>query len=481
LVPAEIWKHFQKLCAIPHPSGHERQLCDYLLEFGRRLGLQTSQDKKGNLIILKPAVAGSEQWPTVILQAHLDMVPQKNQEVEFDFTQDAVSPYVDGDWVRARGTTLGADNGIGVAAMMGILEAKNLRHGPLEMLFTIEEETGLVGAAALEAGALKGRFLLNLDSEREEEINVGCAGGMDTEIRFGFNREPVSATHQAYKIEVKGLLGGHSGTDINIGHGNSVKILTALLWELSRRLVVRLAYLQGGNLNNAIPREAEAVVTFPNHDEAVFTAYISSFTKHLKKLYPVEKNLQIVTKKTPIPPEVMSAPTQARLINALYALPSGVIRMGTDFPGLVETSTNLGAVTTEGNRMLAKTLQRSANDAARDDLVKVMVSLAALAGAEVEHGGSFPSWEPNLNSPLLSLVKACYRDQYGRDPAITMIHAGLECGLFRKNFPDLDMVSIGPEIRAPHSPEEKVQIASVKNFWEILLAILARISSDKKR
>jgi len=476
LQPGEIWKNFYELTQIPRPSKHEGTIREFIVAFGNKLGLETSVDDTGNVIIRKKASSGMENRHGVILQAHLDMVPQKNADTVHDFTKNPIKPYVDGEWVKAKGTTLGADNGIGVAASLAVLESKSISHGPLEALFTIDEETGMTGAFGLKAGVLQGDILLNLDSEDEGELYIGCAGGTNANALFTCKETPVPSAMTAYKLTVKGLKGGHSGLDISLGRGNSNKILNRLMWGLERSCGLRLAGIDGGSLRNAIPRESFAWIVIPGTNKQLFVKELEEFTRIVtKELTAVEPDLKILTDPSELPLSLIDETTQHKLFNAVYACPNGVIRMSNEMPGLVETSTNLAIVKSFDGEIQVKSLLRSSVDSAKSDLEQMIRSVFELAGASITFDGQYQGWKPNPSSPILKAMQDVYKKKFGRVPEIKAIHAGLECGILGGIHPHWDMISFGPTIRFPHSPDEKVNIPSVGKFWDFLVETLKDI------
>jgi dipeptidase D len=476
LAPNVVWKNFKSLTQIPRPSKHEAKVIEFVKKFGESLGLETSVDAVGNVVIRKPAVKGYENRKGVILQSHLDMVPQKNNEKAHDFQKDAIEAYVDGDWVRANGTTLGADNGIGAAAMLAVLESKDLAHGPIEALFTIDEETGMTGAFALKPGQLKGNILLNLDSEDEGELYVGCAGGVDANIAFNYMAEKVPAGHKAFQVTVKGLKGGHSGLDINLGRGNSNLVLFRFLYKATQLTGMRLCEAEGGNMRNAIPREANAMVIVPEKNEKNFLDLVQVYQKNIKKeLSVTEPDMTIECKAAGMPDRVMEPGLQQKFISVVFSCPNGTIRMSDGIPGLVETSTNLAIVSTKGDKIHIHCLLRSSVESAKEALVDRLGALFTLAGAAVEFTGSYPGWKPNMDSPIMKTMKSVYQKMYNKEPEIKAVHAGLECGIIGGVFPELDMISFGPTIRHPHSPDEKVHVDSVGKFWDYLIETLKNI------
>ena len=476
LEPKAVWDVFQQLCDIPRPSKKEEKAVAFAKKFGEDLGLETIVDEIQNVIIKKPATPGMEDRKTVVLQGHLDMVPQKNSNIDHDFEKDPIQAYVDGEWVTARDTTLGADNGIGVAASLAVLKATDIVHGPLEVLLTIDEETGMTGAENLKAGFLDADILINTDSEDEGELYIGCAGGIDTNAKFYFNEESVPTDSTAFRIDVKGLKGGHSGLDIPLGRGNSNKIINRVLYTVNKSVAIRLADIQSGSLRNAIPREGFAVVTAPKAQIGEFKSIIDELALVIKKeLSVTEPNLEIAYTETEMPVNVIDEKTQNNLIKAIYGFPNGVIRMSDAMEGLVETSTNLAILKKEDGFIDVASLQRSSVETAKEDLANMIRCGLELAGAEVVHEGDYPGWKPNVNSPILKTMQDAYNNKWGKIPEIKGIHAGLECGILMKNYPDLDAISFGPTIRFPHSPDEKVNIKTVGLFYDFLIETLKNI------
>jgi dipeptidase D len=476
LQPEAVWYNFHSLTQVPRPSKKEAQIIAFMKDFGEKLGLETIVDKVGNVVIRKPATPGMENRKGIILQSHLDMVPQKNSDKVHDFEKDPIETLIDGEWVRANGTTLGADNGMGVAAIMTVLAAKDLEHGPIEGLFTIDEETGMTGAFNLEPNILKGDILLNLDSEDEGELYIGCAGGIDGNFVFNFKEVPLETNTQPYLITVSGLKGGHSGMDIPLGRGNSAKIITRLLWHGVTKHGLRVSDIEAGNMRNAIPREGKAIVTIPMAEIDGFEKCFNKMNEVIKAEYSVtEPTLNIKVEKCTAPQHLMDVETQNNLLRALYACPNGVIRMSDSMMGLVETSTNLSIVKREGTQVKISCLLRSSVNSAKEDLSIMMRSIFELAGAEVNFEGEYPGWKPNPESSILKTMQEVYNNKYGKIPEIKAIHAGLECGLLGAVYPKWDMISFGPTIRNPHSPDEKVHIASVQKFWDFLTETLKHI------
>jgi dipeptidase D len=475
LQPAELWKYFYELTQIPRPSGKEAAVVKYLLDFGKGLGLETVSDEVGNVIIRKPATPGMENRDGIILQGHVDMVPQANSDSKHNFETDPIQPRIDGEWVKATGTTLGADNGIGVAAAMALLASKDIPHAPLEGLFTIDEETGMTGAFNLKAGLLKGKILLNLDSEDEGEMYVGCAGGTNGNFRMNYQEEKVPAGFVPMQVAVTGLRGGHSGLDIVLERGNANKVLFRFLYEGIKNLGIRIAYIEGGNLRNAIPREAFANILVPAGSVESLTKAVTSFETMVKKeLASADPGISIQIRKADMPATVIDEESAKRLVYAVYGCPNGVIRMSTDMQGLVETSTNLAIVKTENKQMFVKCLLRSSVDSAKEDLKNMFASVFSLAGAEIIFDGEYQGWKPNMDSAVLKAAKEVYQKNFGKVPEVKAIHAGLECGILGGVYPDWDMLSFGPTLRHPHSPDEKVNIATVEKFWLFLVKLVSK-------
>ena len=480
LQPQGIWKNFYSLTQIPRPSGKKKEISDFLASYGRSLGLQTVQDGIGNVIIRKPASKGYETHPGVILQGHMDMVPQKNNNIQFDFQKDPIRAYIDGEWVTADGTTLGADNGIGVATAMTILADDTIAHPALEAFFTVDEETGMYGAFDLQGGVLQGKTLLNLDSEQEGELYVGCAGGVDAEITFDYIAQPVPAGDVALAVTIEGLKGGHSGCDINLQRANANKLLFRFLKEAVSEYDARLSSVNGGSLRNSIPREATAVVTVPADGVEDLKSLVDDYEDLFIREYDgVEDDIHFTVADTKalsvVPEEIQDA-----LIHSVIACPDGVQRVIPEMPDVVETSNNLAIISTEQvngeeQRIKVICLSRSSVESRKEELQEKIESCFALAGAKVEFSGSYPGWKPNLNSHILDLMKETYKELFGKDARIIIIHAGLECGIIGRNYPGMDMISFGPTIKHPHSPDEKVNIQTVEQFYQLLLATLKKL------
>jgi dipeptidase D len=473
LEPKSLWENFYSLTQIPRPSKHEEKIQEFIVNFGKSLGLETEKDAVGNVVIRKPATPGMENRKGIVMQGHLDMVPQKNNDTKHDFEKDPIDAWIDGEWVKARGTTLGADNGMGVAAAMSVLAAKDLAHGPVEALFTCDEETGMTGAFGLQPGWLKGDILLNMDSEDEGELYVGCAGGVNATIEFEYDEMIVPKGYSPYKLIVKGLKGGHSGLDINLGRGNANKLLVRFLKYATREMDVRLAEINGGGMRNAIPREAYAVVAVPTETVNDFLAAVSKFESVYKaELSISEPNLSFTAHETAKPKSLIDERIQDDLIDSVYACPNGTIRLSDSMPGLVETSTNLATVKSENGVISVKCLLRSSVDSAKDDLCEQVESVFSLAGGMVSFDGAYPGWKPNMDSPILKQMKQIYSNKFGKVPEVKAIHAGLECGIIGANYPHWDMISFGPTMRFPHSPDEMVNIPTVQKFWDFLVETL---------
>jgi len=465
---------FHEILSVPRTSKKEEKIIAYIEEFARKHDLPCKKDRVGNLLISKPATKGLGDRKGIILQSHLDMVGEKQAGVDHDFDSDPVNAYIEEEWVKARGTTLGADDGIGVAASLAILASGAIRHGPLECLFTVDEESGMTGALGLQPGFLEGSVLLNLDSEDEGEIFIGCAGGVDTVGRLKFKRKRAKRNGQAFRIHVGGLRGGHSGDEIHMGLGNALKILNRFLWNADRRFKISLALLEGGKARNAIPREAGAVITLPAGNSELVRVYFESFEKIMKQeMEAIEPEFHMTMEAAPLPEFVMRKKHQRRLFNALYACPHGVIAMSQEIPGMVETSTNLASIRHTGDDTLEiYTSQRSSVESAKRDIADRMASLFSLLGAEVRHSEGYPGWKPDRRSQVLNVAEKTYRELFQQEPEVKAIHAGLECGLFLQKYPGLDMISFGPTIKGAHTPEERLHIGSVEKFWKFLLALL---------
>jgi dipeptidase D len=476
LKPESLWKSFYELTQIPRPSKKEEKVRAFLKKFGEDLGLETIVDEIGNVIIKKPATEGMENRKGIILQGHMDMVPQKNADTEHDFEKDPIDAYVDGEWVTARGTTLGADNGMGVAAAMAILEATDIEHGPIEALMTMDEETGMTGAENLKPGLLDGDILLNLDSEDEGELYIGCAGGIDTVGEFEYTEEDIPEGSVAYKVTVKGLKGGHSGLDIHLGRGNANKIMNVLLMKAAEKYGVRVADINGGSLRNAIPRESFVTVALPEAEKENFEAYIKEFEAIAKDEFEeADPGLTITAEPTDLPAKVMDEKTQKNLFDAVAGCPNGMIKMSESVEGVVETSTNLAIVKSDGKKIEIYSLSRSLVDEDRDKIANEIKSVFEAAGAKARNEGAYPGWKPNPDSVILKEMKEIYNNKFGKVPEVKVIHAGLECGILGATYTNWDMISFGPTIRNPHSPDEKVKIDTVEKFYDFLLETLKHV------
>ena len=479
LQPAGIFKYFGDICLVPRASKHEEKIIAFLKSFAAAQGLAIKCDAAGNILISKPASKGMENRPVVILQSHLDMVCEKNSSSTHNFDTDPIDWYIDNGWIKAKGTTLGADCGIGIAAQLALLTDKNLVHGPIECLFTVDEETGLTGANALEPGFMTGNILLNLDSEDEGELFIGCAGGMDIVGTFDYTTYPLPSGYALFQYTVGGLIGGHSGDDINRGRGNAVKIATRFLWQAQQECDICISRFTGGNLRNAIAREASALIAV---ERSQIPALKQLFEKHAAEvqyeLSFTDAGIQQTLNETQASGEVflIDLVTQAQLLYCLQACPHGVIGMSPTMPGLVETSTNLASVKfADNNQILVGTSQRSSVESAKYNIAHTVDAVFCLAGAKIEYGDGYPGWAPNIHSPILALTKNVYQQLFNTEPEVKAIHAGLECGLFLEKYPQLDMISFGPTIKNAHSPDEKLDIQSVEKFWCLLLEVLRRV------
>lgn len=475
LKPQEVFHFFEEICQIPRPSKKEELIRAYLREFATERNLAFKEDHIGNILISKPATAGYEDRQTVILQSHIDMVCEKNNDTVHDFDKDPIQTYVDGEWLKAKGTTLGADNGIGVATELAILDAKNIEHGPIECLFTVDEETGLTGAFELQAGFMEGTILLNLDSEDEGELFIGCAGGAGTTATFPLKQEAAPANHTFLKVTVKGLTGGHSGDDINKDRANANKLLNRILMKIAKQSDLKLAAIDGGNLHNAIPREAHAIFGIPTTDKAAIETLIPTLEADFRNEYAVtEPNLAVIV-ETAQATSVMEKDSMMRFLHAIYAVHNGVLAMSQDMPGLVETSSNLASIKMKEEGIVVVTSQRSSILSSRKNMSQMIRSAFILGGATVTTGDGYPGWKPNTNSDILKVTVESYIRLFGVEPKVKAIHAGLECGLFLEKYPHLDMVSFGPTLRGVHSPDERMLIPTVEKFWLHLLDVLKHI------
>lgn len=476
LQPQALWQWFEQICAIPHPSKHEQALSQYIQNWAKDKGLCIVEDKVGNLIIKKPATPGMENRKVVALQAHIDMVPQKNADKVHDFEKDPIEAYVDGEWVKAKGTTLGSDNGIGMASALAVLGSDDIPHGPLEVLLTIDEEAGMTGAFGLEPGYLDAEILINTDSEQEGEIYMGCAGGVDAQISVPMVWQAPEPTNSSYTLSISGLKGGHSGVNIHLGRGNANKLLARFLFNHGDELALELTNFTGGSLRNAIPREASVSFMLPSENVTRLNELMQEFTALVRQeLAIADPDMQLTLQESPAATQVMSEDAQQTLIDLLHACPNGVMRMSDEIAGVTETSLNVGVISTGAESVDILCLIRSLIDSGREEIEGHLTALSNLAGAEVEFSGAYPGWKPDSSSPVMAIVKNTYESIYNKEPTIMVIHAGLECGLFKKPYPEMDMVSIGPTIRFPHSPDEMVLIETVNQYWKLLLAVLERI------
>jgi len=476
LEPEIVFQYFREICKVPRPSKKEEKMTAWLMEQGQKLGLETKRDEIGNVLISKPATPGREKSIPVIFQGHIDMVCEKNADVDFDFEKDAIQAYVDGEWMKAKGTTLGADDGIGVAIALGILASKNIEHGPIECLFTVDEETGLTGAFALQPGFMKGKMLLNLDSEDWGEIFIGCAGGRDTIASVDCEYSAVPVNSVAYNVFVKGLQGGHSGDDINKGRGNAVKLLTRLLWNAYQDFDVRIATIDAGNLRNAIAREGMALVTVPQNLHKPFEAYLEQMNATFRnEFHTTDPEVTVTFEKAELPKQVLDEFCEVDILNALHICPHGVFAMSQDIPGLVETSSNLASVKMKDDKIVICTSQRSSVATKLQAAVDRVATSFYMIAADVQSTDGYPGWEPNPKSQVVQTLVEAYRKLFKEEPKVKAIHAGLECGLFSQKYPDLDMVSYGPTLRGVHSPDEKLEIATVKKCWDLTLEFLKMV------
>ena len=475
LSPQHVWGYFHDLTQIPRPTGHMDAVTRYILAFGKESGLETLQDKTGNIVIRKPATPGMEHCKTVIIQGHLDMVPQKNAATVHNFETDPIDAYIDGDWVTARDTTLGADNGIGVALALAVLSDNTLKHGPVEALFTVDEEVGMDGAFGLKPGFLKGEILINADSEEEGELFVGCAGGADLNISFQFKEDiAIPEGDVAVKLSLTGLKGGHSGVDIHLGRANANKLMFRILKEAVRDYGARLSSIDGGSLRNAIPREAVAIITIPGDNVEALWELVADYQDMFRTEYQgIEESVLFVAEPAELPASLIPEEIQDDLINAIEGCQNGVISMLADFPGTVETSTNLASVKKSDQLIEIKILTRSSSESRKEQICSSLESVFALAGAKVEYGSSYGGWQPNIKSEILGVMQRVYEQKFGRTPNVKVMHAGLECGIIQTVYPDMDMISFGPDLQYPHSPDERVSISSVQKVWTFLTETLA--------
>ncbi len=477
LRPTSIYNYFEEILQVPRPSKKEEKIQAYLIDFAKRNNLPYKKDEVGNILITKPATAGKEGVKTVILQSHSDMVPEKNSDVEHNFETDPIQAFIDNGWIRAKGTTLGADCGIGIAASLAVLTDKEIKHGKIEALFTADEETGLTGAFGIQEGFLEGEILLNLDSEDEGELFIGSAGGIDSIINLDYKTQVIADNSEVYTLSIDGLNGGHSGDEIHKGHANAIKLMTRFLWNLSKDVKFQLADFKAGRLRNAIPRDAKATICLqPTDVQKLNELYKSYFEIFKNEFKIVEKNIVFELKKDKLPQQVIDCETKTKLINSLYACPHGVYAWSKDIDGLVETSTNLATVKfTENNTIEIVTSQRSSVETAKLDIASMVESTFLSVGANVVHSDGYPGWQPNTDSEILNITEASYKELFNQQPDVKAIHAGLECGLFLEKYPNLDMISFGPTIKGAHTPVEGLEIATVPKFWDLLVDVLEKI------
>ncbi len=476
LKPEIVWKNFVELTKIPRPSKKERAIIDFMKSWATKRGLENFEDEIGNVIVSKPATKGMENRKGVILQGHLDMVPQKNNDTKHDFEKDPITAYVDGDWVTAKGTTLGSDNGMGVAAAMAVLESKDIEHGPIEVLMTIDEETGMTGAFELKPNVLKGDILMNLDSEDEGELYIGCAGGVDLTATFKYKEKKVPKNSVAVKLTVTGLKGGHSGIDIPLQRGNANKIMFRFLQKSSKHHKTKLTSISGGDLRNAIPREAVAIITMPKSELAEFKKCVKKYEETiLSEISIPDPGFKLLVEDTEMPKFIIENKIAKKLYKTINAVPHGPQRFIDGMNDIPETSTNLGIVKSEKGKIMAANLIRSSSDSAKEYLQDSIGSLFKLAGAKVKFSGEYPGWKPNFDSPILAAMKESYNKKFGKIPDVKIIHAGLECGVLGATYPNWDMISFGPTIRFPHSPDEKIKIDTVQKFWDFLIDTLKNV------
>lgn len=473
LSPQTLWNHFADLNAVPRASKKEEQVIQFMVDFGKGLGLETKVDDVGNVIIKKPATPGMEDRQTVVLQSHLDMVHQKNADTVFDFATEGIKMIVEDDWVKADGTTLGADNGIGVATIMAVLTSTDLKHPPIEALFTIDEETGMTGALGLKGGHLDATIMLNLDTEDDDELTIGCAGGVDVTAEGKAPMVPTPANTRVYKISVKGLTGGHSGMDIHKGRGNANKLMNRLLLECSKKMDVYINSIDGGGLRNAIPRESFSIVAVNEADVSKFESFISEIEKELHAEYKItDPNIDIVLENHDPVDKVLDSDFVFKLLRVLYTTQNGIYRMSPDIKDLVQTSNNLARVLVADEKYTIMCLTRSSVDTEKSDLKNALSSGFELLGANVSTGGEYPGWEPKPDAPIIKMMTDLYVEMFEDQPHVNACHAGLECGILGTNYPNMDMISFGPNIRGAHSPDEKVQISSVHKYWKYFVKVL---------
>ncbi len=476
LSPQSLWSNFADLNAVPRASKKEEEVIEFMVNFGKKLNLPTIIDEVGNVIIKKPATAGMENRQVVVIQSHLDMVHQKNADTNFDFATEGIKMKVEGDWVKAEGTTLGADNGIGVASIMALLESTDIAHPAIEALFTIDEETGMTGAMGLKGGLLDATIMLNLDTEDDDELTIGCAGGVDVTAKGKYAEQELNHASQGFRLSIRGLSGGHSGMDINKGLGNANKLMNRILFQVDEKFIVSIASINGGGLRNAIPRESVAELAIPNADVAAFKAFVEAEVNILKTENKVtDPELEIVLEEIDAPAKVIDSKFQTQLLRAIYACPNGIFRMSPDIKELVQTSNNLARVLVENGDYTILCLSRSSVDTEKWDIARSIQGAFEMIGAEVSFDGSYPGWTPNPQASIITLMSDLYREMFDSEPHVNACHAGLECGILGTNYPGMEMISFGPNIRGAHSPDERVQISSVQKYWPYLLETLKRI------
>ncbi|MGE5479329.1 MAG: aminoacyl-histidine dipeptidase [Chloroflexota bacterium] len=479
--PALVWEYFEQITQVPRPSKKEERIAEFMVNWAKEQGFESQRDALGNVVVRKPASHGYENRTPVAIQGHLDMVAEKNSDVEFDFDNDPIQPYIDGDWIKARGTTLGADNGIGIAMGMAAMTAEGVKHPPIELLCTLDEETGLTGAQQLGTDLLQAKIMINLDSEEDGAFTIGCAGGLNTAASYAYKAGEAHPGSKAFKLSVKGLRGGHSGIEIHDGRANAAKVMTRLLWNLTEMFHISLSDFNSGNKHNAIPREAFATITVPEGSAVDFNKYVEEFNKTLQIEYRTkEPNLMISAEAAGNVSRVMDAEFQKRLLMSFYVCPHGVMRMSPDIAGLVQTSTNFAIVETREAEVYVLTSQRSSVESEKMHMGQMVKLAFELGGAVVTSGDGYPAWEPNVASPILNMAKGVFKSQYGHEPKIEAIHAGLECGLIGEKYPGMDMLSFGPNLKDVHSPDEMIQISSTQRIWRLLLGILENIPEAPK-
>lgn len=473
LKPECVWKNFYSLTQVPHPSGHLEKIREFLMGFAKEIGVEAFVDKAGNIVMRKPATPGMENRKTVILQAHMDMVPQKDITSNHDFENDPIETYIDGEWVRAKGTTLGADNGLGVAAIMAVMEAKDLKHGPIEALITADEETGMFGANALPEGELEGEILLNLDTEQEGELIIGSAGGVDITATLEYKEVESDKNDMAVKISIKGLKGGHSGLEIGEGRGNANKMMARIVREAIADDDAQLASWHGGNMRNAIPRDAEVVLTLPKENvedlKSLAADYKDTFNDEYKG---IEENIEVIVEETELPANVLPQEIQDNLVDAIYAAHNGVWRYIPSIPNIVETSSNLAIVDIEGGKAAVKILARSSSETVKDEISTSLESCFNMAGMKIEFSGAYGGWNPNTDSELIKAMRKTYKELFDEEPTVQVVHAGLECSIILSKYPGLDICSFGPTMLSPHTPTERAFWPSVPKFWTLLTKTL---------